>query len=257
MNKSATAQIVKEEAAPAILAIDDLQVAIGAQEILRGISLKAATGQVTTILGANGAGKTTLLRTISGIYRTKGGSILFDGEALEQRQSHEIVALGLAQAPEGRQIFGPMSIAENLTLGAGKVRGAEFARRFEHVLSLFPLLRERLSQKAGSLSGGEQQMLCIGRALMSSPRLLLLDEPSLGLAPKVVKQIFELIARIRSEGVSILLVEQNARAALKIADYAYVMDGGRILMGGTAGELLHDPRIRDVYLGSYDEGAGP
>ncbi len=238
-----------------LLSIEDLHVAIGGQAILQGMTLSAGYGRVTTILGANGAGKTTLLRTISGIYRAQQGRIIFDGNALERKESHEIVALGLAQAPEGRQIFGPMTIAENLRLGANGARGATFERRLERVLELFPLLRERMAQKAGSLSGGEQQMLCIGRALMSSPRLLLLDEPSLGLAPKVVRQIFELITRIRDEGISILLVEQNARAALRIADDAYVIDGGRILMGGDAETLLHDPRIRDVYLGSYEDGS--
>lgn len=245
------------EAGSILLAVDGLRVRIGSQEILHGISLVAATGQVTTILGANGAGKTTLLRTLSGIYRPCGGRILFDAMPIERSASHGIVELGVAQAPEGRQIFGPMTVAENLKLGAGRARGSAFAERLNYVLELFPVLQERLTQKAGSLSGGEQQMLCIGRALMSRPRLLLLDEPSLGLAPKVVRQIFDLITRIRAEGMSVLLVEQNARAALKIADHAYVMDSGRIIMNGEARELLHDPRIRDVYLGSYDEGAGP
>lgn len=245
------------EAGSTLLAVDGLRVRIGTQEILHGVSLVAGRGQVTTILGANGAGKTTLLRTVSGIYRSCGGRILFDGMAIERSASHDIVEQGVAQAPEGRQIFGPMTVAENLALGAGRSRGSALTGRLEHVLELFPVLKERLAQKAGSLSGGEQQMLCIGRALMSRPRLLLLDEPSLGLAPKVVRQIFDLIARIRTEGVSVLLVEQNARAALKIADHAYVMDSGRIIMNGEADELLHDSRIRDVYLGSYDEGAGP
>jgi branched-chain amino acid transport system ATP-binding protein len=238
-------------AAPA-LQVERLVVRMGGQQILNEVSLTVPERGVVTVLGANGVGKTTLMRTLSGIYRASSGSIALAGEAIAGQPSHRIVAKGLAQAPEGRQVFSNMTVRENLVLGAGALAGREFERTFEDVLQRFPLLRERLVQKAGSLSGGEQQMLCIGRALMSRPRLLLLDEPSLGLAPKIVKQIFDLIASIRASGTAILLVEQNVRAALKVADYGYVMEGGRIVLEGPAAQLREDPRVRDAYLG----GAG-
>jgi len=204
---------------------------------------------IVTVLGANGVGKTTLMRTISGLYRPSAGEIRFAGEPIAGLRSHQIVGRGLAQAPEGRQVFSNMTVRENLQLGAGALAGAEFARTFEEVLERFPLLRERLAQQAGSLSGGEQQMLCIGRALMSRPKLLLLDEPSLGLAPKMVRLIFDLIVAIRDAGTSILLVEQNVRSALRVADYGYVMDAGHIRLHGDADRLRDDPRVRDSYLG--------
>ncbi len=231
-----------------VLEVRDLQVRMGAQEILRGVSLTVPEGGVVSVLGANGVGKTTLMRAVSGIYKTAGGTIRFFGEEIAGKPSHAIVAMGLAQAPEGRQIFSNMTVQENLVLGCGPRTGDAQARR-AHVLGLFPVLQERLEQKAGSLSGGEQQMLCIGRALMGRPRLLLMDEPSLGLAPKIVRQIMALIGRIRDEGTAVLLVEQNARAALKVADHAYVMDGGAMVLDGPAADLRADPRVMDAYMG--------
>lgn len=230
-----------------ILAISGLRVKMGAQEILHGLDLSCGQGEIFAVLGANGAGKTTLMRAISGIYRAEAGSIRFEGEEIANARSHDIVRKGLLQAPEGRQIFSNMTVRENLVLGGGALRGAELDR----VLELFPVLRDRLSQIAGSLSGGEQQMLCIGRALMQRPKMLLLDEPSLGLAPKIVQLIFNLVQRIRAQGVSILIVEQNARAALKVADHAAVMDGGRLGLSGKASDLANDPRVIELYLGGH------
>jgi len=204
---------------------------------------------IVTVLGANGVGKTTLMRTISGVYRARSGRVVFQGQDITEQPSHRIVALGLAQAPEGRQVFAAMSVRENLLLGGAMLSREDFETTFAEVLDRFPVLRQRLAQQAGSLSGGEQQMLCIGRALMSRPRLLLLDEPSLGLAPKIVRQIFELVSSIRAAGTAILLVEQNVRQALKVADHGYVMEGGRIVLEGPAAELRDDPRVRDAYLG--------
>lgn len=232
-----------------ILSVQGIDVIMGAHGILQGVTLKVAQHAVVSVIGGNGVGKTTLMRAISGIYRCATGTITFRGTPIANLPSHSIVRLGLAQAPEGRMIFSNMTVRENLVLGAGMLPASEFAGQLAYVLSLFPVLAERLRQNAGSLSGGEQQMLCIGRALMPKPKLLLLDEPSLGLAPLIVKLIFELIQRIRSEGTSILLVEQNARAALKIADYGYVMEGGRIILEGTGAELAADNRVVHAYLG--------
>ena len=234
---------------PPALQVDRLVVRMGAQQILNEVSVQVPERGVVTVLGANGVGKTTLMRTISGIYHAASGSVTFAGQAITNLPAHRIVAQGLAQAPEGRQVFSNMSVRENLVLGGGTLPRATFDATFEDVLQRFPLLRDRLAQQAGSLSGGEQQMLCIGRALMSRPRLLLLDEPSLGLAPKIVKQIFDLVASIRASGTAILLVEQNVRAALKVADYGYVMEGGRVVLEGPAAQLRDDPRVRDAYLG--------
>ena len=230
-----------------LLEIRDLTVTMGIQEILRGISLDVPERGIVAVLGSNGVGKTTLMRAISGIYTPRAGSIRFRGEDISRLKSHEIVARGLLQAPEGRQIFASMSVRENLVLGGGAQGLAELDR----VLGLFPKLGERLSQMAGSLSGGEQQMLCIARALMAKPALLLLDEPSLGLAPKVIKSIFDLVSQIRAEGISILIVEQNAKAAMRIADRAAVMEAGRIALEGPASELADDPRIVEAYLGGH------
>ena len=230
-----------------ILAIENLHVTMGPQEILHGIDLTVAQGAIVAVLGSNGVGKTTLMRAISGVYRASRGGIAFRGEAIANLPAHRIVKLGLSQAPEGRQIFSNMSVRENLVLGGGDVGLGELDR----MLDMFPVLRERLRQNAGSLSGGEQQMLCIARALMRRPALLLLDEPSLGLAPMVVAQIFDLVQRIRAEGVSILLVEQNARAALRVADHAAVMEDGRIVLAGPAAQLRDDPRIAEAYLGGH------
>jgi branched-chain amino acid transport system ATP-binding protein len=230
-----------------LLSIADLHVAMGPQEILHGVRLEVPEGAIVAVLGSNGVGKTTLMRTVSGIYRARQGSITFRGQPITNLPAHRIVQLGLSQAPEGRQIFSNMNVRENLVLGGGDVGLGELDR----VLAMFPILSERLRQNAGSLSGGEQQMLCIARALMRRPTLLLLDEPSLGLAPKIVAQIFDLIGRIRAEGVSILLVEQNARAALRIADHAAVLEDGRIVLAGPADQLRDDPRIAEAYLGGH------
>jgi branched-chain amino acid transport system ATP-binding protein len=230
-----------------LLEIAGVTVRMGVQQILNGVDLSVPERGIVAVLGSNGVGKTTLMRTISGIYRANGGSIRFAGEEIAQLRSHEIVARGLAQAPEGRQIFAPMSVRENLVLGGG-VHGLS---ELDRVLALFPKLAERMGQTAGSLSGGEQQMLCIARALMAKPKILLLDEPSLGLAPKLVKTIFDLVAAIRAEGISILIVEQNAKAALRIADRAAVMEGGRIVLEGPAGEIAEDPRVVEAYLGGH------
>ncbi|GAB5377300.1 MAG: ABC transporter ATP-binding protein [Acuticoccus sp.] len=227
--------------------IRDVTVRMGVQEILRGVSLDVPQGAIVAVLGANGVGKTTLMRAISGIYRVASGSIALGGTDITNWPSHRIVSLGVCQAPEGRQIFANMTVRENLTLGGG----ANGMGEFDKVMALFPALKDRMGQRAGSLSGGEQQMLCIGRALMAGPKLLLLDEPSLGLAPKLVSLIFQLVARIREEGVSILIVEQNARAALKVADTAHVIDDGRIVLSGASADLASDPRIVDAYLGGH------
>jgi branched-chain amino acid transport system ATP-binding protein len=236
-------------AVPALLSVDAVVVRMGLQQILSGVSLNVPERAVVTVLGANGVGKTTLMRAISGVYRVTSGTIGFAGADITNRPPHRIVAAGLAQAPEGRQIFSNMTVRENLILGAGALHGAPLDARIDEVLGRFPLLRERFRQAAGSLSGGEQQMLTIGRALMSAPRLLLLDEPSLGLAPKIVRQIFDLITEIRAAGTAILLVEQNVKAALKVADHGYVMEGGRIAIEGAADALRADERIHAAYLG--------
>ena len=236
-------------ATTSLLVVERLCVRMGEQQILHDVSLAVPERGIVTVLGANGVGKTTLMRTISGIYRAASGSIAFAGEPIANLPAHRIVARGLAQAPEGRQVFSNMSVRENLQLGGAKLARDDFQRTLDEVLQRFPVLRERLGQLAGSLSGGEQQMLTIGRALMSRPRLLLLDEPSLGLAPKLVRQIFDLVAGIRETGTSILLVEQNVRGALNVADYGCVMEGGRIVLEGPAEQLREDARVRDAYLG--------
>nr|WP_283776526.1 ABC transporter ATP-binding protein [Stappia sp. WLB 29] len=220
---------------------------IGVQDILHDISLDVAEKGIYAILGANGVGKTSLMRCISGIYHPTGGEIRYEGKNIVGLKSHQIVDLGILQAPEGRQIFSNMSVLENLTIGGGPLKTAELDR----VLGLFPKLKERLKQGAGSLSGGEQQMLCIGRALMRRPKVLLLDEPSLGLAPMLVRFIFDLVEEIRAQGYSILIVEQNAKAALRIADRAAVIEGGKIVMEGSAKELASDSRVADAYLGGH------
>jgi branched-chain amino acid transport system ATP-binding protein len=234
-----------------VLEVESLAVRMGQQTILSGVSLAVPDGGIVSVLGSNGVGKTTLMRAISGIYRAAAGSVRFLGEDITRWPPHRIVAAGLAQAPEGRQIFSNMTVDENLRLGAGLRGAAAAAGDLARVFGLFPVLQDRLAQKAGSLSGGEQQMLCVARALMARPRLLLMDEPSLGLAPKLVRQIFDLIATIRAAGTSILLVEQNAKAALRVADTAHVMESGRIVISGPAAELATDERIRSAYLGGH------
>ncbi len=234
-----------------LLDVKNLQVRMGEQTILNGISLHVPAGGIVTVLGSNGVGKTTLMRAISGVYRSTAGSIHFDGTDISHWPSHRIVAAGLAQAPEGRQIFSSMTVEENLRIGAVGLTPAALTEEMDKQLQRFAILRERFRQRAGTLSGGEQQMLCIARALMSRPKLLLMDEPSLGLAPKVVRMIFDLIGEIRSEGHSVLLVEQNAKAALRVAEYAYVMDGGRVAIEGSSAELSDDARVRAAYLGGH------
>ncbi|MBS0539382.1 MAG: ABC transporter ATP-binding protein [Proteobacteria bacterium] len=221
----------------------------GAIQALHGVDLDVAKGEIVTLIGANGAGKSTLLMTICGSPRARSGSVKLEGRDITALPTHEIVRLGVAQVPEGRRIFPRMTVFENLQMGATLVDPTHFQRDLDRVFAMFPRLAERREQRGGTLSGGEQQMLAIGRALMSRPRLLLLDEPSLGLAPLIVRQIFEAIRRIaREEGVTIFLVEQNAFHALRLADRGYVLVNGRVLMSGTGKELLANPEVRSAYL---------
>jgi branched-chain amino acid transport system ATP-binding protein len=237
-------------AAEGTLALRDVRVFYGAIQAVKGISLEVRERELVALVGANGAGKTTTLRTISGLFRPRTGTIAYGGADLTRLEPHQIVARGIAQAPEGRQIFGGLTVRENLMLGATRRKDRDaLGGDLERVFALFPVLRERIGQKAGTMSGGEQQMLAIGRALMAKPNLLLLDEPSLGLAPLMVGRIFEVIARLKAEGVTMLLVEQNARKALEVADRAYVMETGVITMSGPAGELAANPEIEKAYLG--------
>ncbi len=233
-----------------MLTLEDVRVYYGAIQAVKGISLEVQDRELVALVGANGAGKTTTLRTISGLFRPRTGRIVYDGVDLTKLAPHEVVGCGVSQAPEGRQIFGSLTVRENLMLGGvrRKDRGA-LGEDLERVFDLFPVLKERLRQAGGTLSGGEQQMLAIGRALMARPRLLLLDEPSLGLAPLMVGRIFDVIARLKAEGVTILLVEQNARKALAVADRAYVLETGRIAISGPARELAANPEVERVYLG--------
>ncbi|MFN2514639.1 MAG: ABC transporter ATP-binding protein [Pyrinomonadaceae bacterium] len=233
-----------------MLNLENVSVNYGAIEALTGISMHVEKGEVVTLIGANGAGKTTTLRTITGLLQPRDGRISFEGEDIGGRPTHQLVAKGISMAPEGRGVFANLSVRENLQMGAylNKDR-RKIASDMERAFQMFPRLQERESQKAGTLSGGEQQMLAIGRALMSQPRLLLLDEPSLGLAPLVVHTIFEAIDEIRGKGTTILLVEQNAHAALGHSDRAYVLETGRIVMEGPSAQLAADPRIKEAYLG--------
>ena len=233
-----------------MLVLDNVSVNYGAIEALRGISMRVEQGEVVTLIGANGAGKTTTLRTITGLLEPKEGRITFEGDDISGKPTHKLVARGISMSPEGRGVFANLSVRENLNMGAylQKNRG-QISSDMAKVFEMFPRLKEREHQKAGTLSGGEQQMLAMGRALMSRPRLLLLDEPSLGLAPLVVHTIFEAIDSIRKEGTTILLVEQNAHAALHHSDRAYVLETGSITMEGPSKELANDPRIKEAYLG--------
>lgn len=236
----------------AMLEVNNLQVAYGAIKALRGISLKVEEGEVVTLIGANGAGKSTTLRTISGLLTPQAGTITFCSKPIQQLPPHEIVARRLVQVPEGRGIFGNLSVAENLKLGAYSRRNdAQLKDDYDRVFHHFPRVKERLQQNAGTLSGGEQQMVAIGRALLARPQLLLLDEPSLGLAPQIVQTIFRVIREIHAEGTTILLVEQNARMALQVADRAYVLEVGEIQTSGPAAELAASDEIRKAYLGGH------
>jgi branched-chain amino acid transport system ATP-binding protein len=232
------------------LTLTNAQAGYGAIEVLKGISLTVAEGEIVTIIGANGAGKTTTLMCLSGINRLRAGCISFNGHEIQKLPPHEIVKLGLSQSPEGRKIFPRLTVLENLELGAVTRRDAKEIRKdFDRVYSMFPILRDRAKQMGGTLSGGEQQMLAVGRALMARPKLLMLDEPSLGLAPLLVAKIFEAIRQLNREGMAILLVEQNARMALKLAHRGYVLETGKIVMSGPADQLLNDQRVKDAYLG--------
>jgi len=233
----------------AMLSVSGLQVHYGVIEAVKGIDFSLAQGRITTLLGANGAGKSTTLLTLSGLLRANAGSILFEGTELTGLSTHQIVELGLIQVPEGREILTTLSVRENLLLGAYRRRD-KIGAEFENVLSLFPRLRERLNGAAGNLSGGEQQMLAIARALMSRPRLLLLDEPSMGLGPLLVREIFKTLKALKEQGLTILLVEQNVRQALQIADFAYVMENGKIALVGPSAELLENPKVIEAYLGA-------
>jgi branched-chain amino acid transport system ATP-binding protein len=232
-----------------VLKVDRLVSRYGRIEALHGVSLEVAAGEIVTLVGNNGAGNTTLLRAISGVQPVAAGAVLFEGENINHVPAHVRVVRGIAQVPEGRQVFTPLSVEDNLRLGAFGRRDAHVARDLERVYALFPVLREKRALMAGGLSGGQQQMLAIGRALMSNPRLLLLDEPSMGLAPVLVNQILATLSSLRKDGVTILLVEQNVAAALAIADRAYVLETGRIVLDGNAADLARDPRVRDTYLG--------
>jgi branched-chain amino acid transport system ATP-binding protein len=236
----------------ALLEIDGLDVHYGGIHALRGVKLHVDAGEVVTLVGANGAGKTTTLRAISGLVKPSGGTVRFAGQTITGVPAHQIVQRGLVHAPEGRGIFANMTVEENLEIGAFLRRDkAEIAKDREHALELFPRLRERLAQSAGTLSGGEQQMLAIARALMARPKLLLLDEPSLGLAPQLVALIFKIVRTIAAEGTPILLVEQNAHMALQVANRAYVLEVGRIVLEGPAKDLAKDDKIRKAYLGVH------
>jgi branched-chain amino acid transport system ATP-binding protein len=234
-----------------LLELKDVTARYGDVQILWGVSFSVREGEIATLVGANGAGKTTTLKTISGVVSATAGRISFNGERIERRAPHEIAARGIAHVPEGRRLFPLMSVRENLELGAVSEEARRLRKEsFDRVFDLFPRVRERERQMAGTLSGGEQQMVAIGRGLMARPRLVILDEPSLGLAPIVVKEMFEIIQSINREGITILLVEQNVQQSLKLADRAYVLENGRVVLEGAGSELLNDERVRAAYLGA-------
>jgi branched-chain amino acid transport system ATP-binding protein len=231
-----------------LLEVDDIEVRYGAIRALKGVSFTVDEGEVVALLGANGAGKTTTQKTVSGMMRPTLGEIRYDGRRIDGLPAHDLIKLGICHVPEGRRVFPRMSVAENLDMGAFRFKKADPAM-LARVFELFPRLKERESQYAGTLSGGEQQMLAIGRALMGKPRLLLLDEPSMGLAPLIVKQIFDIVREINADGVTVLIVEQNAAQALSLANRGYVLETGELVLSGTGSELLADDRIRAAYLG--------
>ncbi|MEW5553158.1 ABC transporter ATP-binding protein [Peribacillus frigoritolerans] len=235
-----------------MLKIEDINVYYGNIQALKGVSMEINEGEIVTLIGANGAGKSTLLKTISGLLKPKQGKVLFEGDSIGGKAAQAIVKLGISHVPEGRRVFANMTVAENLELGAYLRKDKDGIHKdMERVYELFPRLLERIKQQAGTLSGGEQQMLAMGRALMAKPRLLLLDEPSMGLAPLLVKQIFNIIQEISESGTTILLVEQNANLALSIADRAYVVETGRIVLSGNAEELTSSEEIKMAYLGGH------
>ena len=233
-----------------ILKIDDINVFYGSIHAIKGISLEVNEGEIVTLIGANGAGKTTTLHTVSGLLRPRTGSIQFCGEDITKIPAHRLVERGLAHCPEGRRVFLQMTVQENLDMGA-YIRRDDFSASLEEVFELFPRLKERRKQVAGTLSGGEQQMLAMSRALMSHPKLMMLDEPSMGLAPILVDQIFDIVKELHKNGTTILLVEQNAQAALSIADRAYVLETGKITLSGTGAELLANEKVKEAYLGKH------
>jgi branched-chain amino acid transport system ATP-binding protein len=243
-----------------MLRVKNCESGYGKLRVLKGVSLHVGRGEIVTIIGANGAGKTTLLATIAGIVRPRAGEIVFDGKEVRSARPHEIVKQGCALVPEGRRVFAPMTVEENLALGAYtqlRKRNSAFVKKEqERVYTMFPVLKERRKQFAGTLSGGEQQMLAIGRSLMSDPKLIMLDEPSMGLAPLVVKTIFQTITALRDAGKTILLVEQNSKAALCIADRGYVMETGAIVLEGSAQELLNNNDVQRAYLGKEYQSIG-
>ena len=233
-----------------MLSVDNIRSAYGRIEVLHGVTLQVDAGEIVTLIGANGAGKTTLMHAISGVQPITGGAIRFEGRSIERLPAHLRVAAGISQVPEGRQVFDPLSVSDNLRLGAWSRRSTDLKLDLARIYALFPMLEAFWEMPAGTLSGGQQQMLAIGRALMARPRLLLLDEPSMGLAPKLVDHVVAVIRSLKEEGLTILLVEQNAGAALEIADHAYVLETGKVALSGNAGDVRSDQRVREAYLGT-------
>lgn len=235
----------------AMLEVKDLQVSYGAIKAVQGVSFKLDKGEIVALIGSNGAGKSTILRTISGLEKAKSGSIMFEGTELTRLKAHKIVEQGIAHVPEGRRVFAGLTVTENLKMGANLIRSkSQITEDLERVFDIFPRLKEREKQQAGTLSGGEQQMLALGRALMTNGKLLMLDEPSMGLAPIIVEEIFEVIKKINDMGTSILLIEQNAFLTLNTASHAYVLETGKITMEGPSEQLLNDERVKAAYLGA-------
>ncbi|MDR0247909.1 MAG: ABC transporter ATP-binding protein [Burkholderiales bacterium] len=233
-----------------MLRVDNVHTHYGKIEALKGVSIEIRRGEIVTLIGANGAGKTTLLMTICGSPKASSGRVLFEGDDITYKPTHEIIQSGIAVAPEGRRVFPRLTVSENLKMGGFFESHAQIERGLEKVFHLFPRLKERTDQRAGTMSGGEQQMLAIGRALMSRPQLLLLDEPSLGLAPLIITQIFKIIETIREEGIAVFLVEQNAHKALALADRGYVLENGKMVLSGSGQALLHNDEVRRAYLGA-------